>query len=297
MNTTPNATIRITSLASGSLTETSHPLVSQVSANDNALLVTTPAHAAVAAINHLLQSNRTQVQPPVLVILTNGVLAVYDRLVQQFHREGTPLPPIILGSTTHGAYRQDPEDHPYHIVHSGIGATLFGCPPTTDPRHPGVSRTLAALSAMTELHTTMPLAWQTLRRKLLLKLAINNSLNALTALFHVRNGALAASQEGRDLMRLLCDEMMLVPEMREGLEGIGSSDALLEQVVAVANATARNVNSMDAALIQGRETEIDFLNGHVLRMADAHKISLPVHDIIVKMVRFKSKQQLKLLRL
>jgi 2-dehydropantoate 2-reductase len=55
--------------------------------------------------------------------------------------------------------------------------------------------------------------------------------------------------------------------------------------MAVAAATAANRSSMLQDVLAGRRTEIDQLNGQLLRIARRHGISVPLHEAVCSMIR------------
>ncbi|KAI9352694.1 ketopantoate reductase PanE/ApbA C terminal-domain-containing protein [Obelidium mucronatum] len=247
-----------------------------------ALLVATRAPDTAAALAPLFAAGAIS-RASTLVLLQNGVEAVHAALAEHIASSGFPLPRFILGSTTHGIRRDDPQD-PFSVNHVGDGETVFGAPSS----EPSIDVDVFSMLAKAEgLNVTCPVEWPMLKKTLRMKLAVNSVLNPLTAIFGCRNGLVVASEEGRDLVESLCNELALLPEFRDEL-GMSALD-LKETVMKVAKATALNRNSMDATIRRGLDTEIDYLNGHVLRMASKHGIHLPNHELVVKMVNMKLK--------
>ncbi|KAJ3400217.1 Nin1 binding protein [Chytriomyces hyalinus] len=277
-STTTEAQIQTSRTGKETLTST-HELIPPSSIPPDAdLLVCTPAHAAEAALQPFINNEQPfrNTNKRVIILLVNGVLALHKRLLVPGKNHH-----LILGSTTHGVFRTKP----YTITHAGMGETVFGCPPETDSSHPRVESVLHALNQMHDLNVTAPLEWEVLHRKLLLKLVVNCALNPVTAIMNCRNGSVSNSEHGRALLKQLCAEIAQLPDFSSGLEM--SADDLLGYVLAVSNATANNVNSMDAAVSKGLEPEIDFLNGDVLERAAKSGISLPTHEAIVDLVRLR----------
>ncbi|KAI8829382.1 ketopantoate reductase PanE/ApbA C terminal-domain-containing protein [Chytriomyces cf. hyalinus JEL632] len=274
---TTEALIQTSRTGKETLTST-HELIPPSSIPPDAdLLVCTPAHAAEAALLPFINNEQPfrNTNKRVIVLLVNGVLALHQHLLvpaKDHH--------LILGSTTHGVFRTQP----FNITHAGLGETVFGCPPETDSSHPRVKSVLHALNQMHDLNVTSPMEWEKLHRKLLLKLVVNCALNPVTAIMTCRNGIVSNSEHGRAVLKQLCAEIAQLPEF-SSLEM--SAEDLLGYVLAVANATANNVNSMDAAVSKGLESEIDFLNGDVLERAAKSGISLPTHAAIIDLVRFR----------
>ena len=91
----------------------------------NVLVATKAIHAvpALAAVRDRLDTSS------VVVLLLNGVLGVYQDLISELFTEPSSRPVFLLGSTTHGAYRQDD----FHTVHVGHGTCIFGLPEDAVP--------------------------------------------------------------------------------------------------------------------------------------------------------------------
>jgi 2-dehydropantoate 2-reductase len=114
------------------------------------------------------------------------------------------------------------------------------------------------------------------------KLIVNASINALTALECVPNGALLEQEHLRRRMLTLARETAAAARA----DGVAITDDEAEQAaLAAATSTARNVSSMRQDLDAGRPTEIEFLNGAVLRLAQAHGLDLPETRTLADAVR------------
>jgi 2-dehydropantoate 2-reductase len=125
-----------------------------------------------------------------------------------------------------------------------------------------------------------PLVWT--------KLATNCSINPLAALTGLTNGALLRSPRLRMLMAKAADEVKAVAQAN----GIRLADDLRDQVLAVAEATADNRASMLQDLDRGVPTEIEFLNGAVVREARRLKVNTPVNDWLWRSVRAREATRL-----
>jgi 2-dehydropantoate 2-reductase len=113
------------------------------------------------------------------------------------------------------------------------------------------------------------------------KLLINSVINPLTAILHIRNGQLLTSPFYVKLMRTLYDEGRQVAAR----EGIVTPHSLWEQLVEVCQATAENSSSMLQDVQSGKPTEIDYINGSIIRVAEKHHISVPTHLAVYQMVK------------
>jgi 2-dehydropantoate 2-reductase len=113
------------------------------------------------------------------------------------------------------------------------------------------------------------------------KLLTNAAINPLTALLRVKNGALLESPERVAQMRELFLEGLAVA----GAEGVSASEEWWDQVTAVCRATADNHSSMLQDIMNGRRTEIEWINGSLLRLGARHGLVLRAHEQVVRRIR------------
>ncbi|MHC4392658.1 MAG: ketopantoate reductase family protein [Planctomycetota bacterium] len=193
------------------------------------------------------------------------------------------------GSTTHAARRLPSGE----VVHTAHGDTFVA------PRVPaGAPRLEAALLrlaghglAVTREEELLPLLWR--------KLAVSCGVNALTAVLSVRNGALLQSESALSCLREVTGEVDRVAESlgltglpAGGSEGSSFGGSGFERACAVARATAENRSSMLQDLAAGRRTEVDALNGAVVKRARALGIPAPWNHMLVRLVRAREELNL-----
>lgn len=114
------------------------------------------------------------------------------------------------------------------------------------------------------------------------KLVINVGINALTAITGQPNGKLLESEELKALMADLVAEAVAVAKAM-GIR-ITYEDPLAT-VYDVAGKTGANRSSMLQDFDKGRETEIDFMNGAIVREAAAQGLGVPVNATITRLVK------------
>jgi 2-dehydropantoate 2-reductase len=113
------------------------------------------------------------------------------------------------------------------------------------------------------------------------KLLLNASLNPVTALTRFCNGEAWENKRSRDLMMRLLQEGQQVCRLAAGLELEG-----LEQYVAqVCQQTYPNRSSMLQDLEAGRRTEIDAMNGMLLRLAEPFDLQLPYNQTVYDLIK------------
>jgi 2-dehydropantoate 2-reductase len=164
---------------------------------------------------------------------------------------------------------------PGRIRHAGQGSTHLAMSDRNNPR----LRPLVSLfnSAGFETHVAEEvdsLIWS--------KLIVNVGINALTALLGLPNGRLPDLEQARVLMAELVAEAAAVASAL----GIRLTFAdPLESVLQVARRTAANRSSMLQDFDRNRPTEIDMINGAVVREAEKLGIPVPVNRTVTRLIR------------
>jgi 2-dehydropantoate 2-reductase len=113
-------------------------------------------------------------------------------------------------------------------------------------------------------------------------MAINCIINPLTALHNCANGELSQRRDLITQVTTLCGEVSKVTRAA----GFTELAAALPQLVAgVIAATANNRSSMLQDVENGRRTEIDYITGFLLRVADQHGIDAPHNRALLKSIK------------
>jgi 2-dehydropantoate 2-reductase len=114
------------------------------------------------------------------------------------------------------------------------------------------------------------------------KLIINFGINALTALLGVTNGRLLEFSDIKAIMKDLVDEAIAVAKAR----GVKLTYAdPLAAVYDVAAKTGANFSSMLQDFQKNRQSEIDFMNGAIVREGKELGIPVPINETITRLVR------------
>jgi 2-dehydropantoate 2-reductase len=215
------------------------------------LLIATKAHAVAEALQDALPFLQ---DAAVVVCCANGM--GFEEAASDL-RPGRPL---LRAITTEGAHRSGDR-----IIHAGRGETLLG--------DPGGGDRPAWFDA--SLATVPHWYWSgDIRRALWRKFALNCTINPLTAVYDCRNGELLERAPLRIEMQKLAVETEWALRRLHLWPG---GQPLLQSVVEVCRATAENASSMLQDRRAGRRTEIDFLNGHLLRRAAQQGLDLPAN--------------------
>ncbi|HEY1912756.1 MAG TPA: 2-dehydropantoate 2-reductase [Vicinamibacterales bacterium] len=111
------------------------------------------------------------------------------------------------------------------------------------------------------------------------KLIVNCVINPVNAITRTEVGAIA-DQRLDPLKRLIVDECVSVAR-RDGVE----FDEDMVDAINRRYGPSRNLSSMQQDLLQGRRTEIDFLNGAVVRLGESFGIPCPVNQALTTIIR------------
>ncbi|KAJ4983435.1 putative 2-dehydropantoate 2-reductase [Stagonosporopsis vannaccii] len=126
------------------------------------------------------------------------------------------------------------------------------------------------------------------------KLAVNCIVNPLTVLLDARNGAILYNYALTRAIRLLLSEISLVFRSLPELQYIPNVSTRFDPgrletlVVSVAQKTKDNVSSMLADARAGRQTEIDYINGWIVKRGDQLGIRCVMNYLMVNLVKGKA---------
>ncbi|KAG1813314.1 ketopantoate reductase PanE/ApbA C terminal-domain-containing protein [Suillus subaureus] len=287
-----------------------------------ALFITTKAHSTAPALSHLaprLTSRST------VVLLQNG-MGLYEDLVQRIFRNPESRPHFILASNTHGAWLKS-AFHVVHAgigdITFGIvpdsrkrdfetsmadeskplyerSLVLDDITRPDDPsfdQYRSLRHTVAVLQSLDALGCKWsPVAdVQLAMRK---KLVVNAIVNPLTALLGCRNGGLFKDESSQNMMRSIeADTQLWLDSLAPGVDksqmSVGrvpkelGADALEREVLRVTHVTRGNMSSMLSDVRKNNPTEIDFLNGYLVRLGEQYNIPMPVNRALIQLVKMR----------
>ncbi|KAJ5937379.1 hypothetical protein N7454_004679 [Penicillium verhagenii] len=249
------------------------------------------ARTAIKAVRHRLTKDSS------IVLVQNG-MGVVDQLNQLFPNP-EDRPNYVQGVISHGLTRLET----FHIAHRGVGTMVFApvitekTPPilAEEDTHwaPTTKYILRLLTLTPSLVATAETPAALLQYQLE-KLAVNCLINPLTALNDCTNGELLYVYDFTRIMRLLLFEISTViyalPELQgvPGVEERFSPERLRKFAVNVASSTSQNTSSMLQDVRAGTETEIDFMNGWIVRRGEELGIKCTLNYMLRLLVKSKT---------
>ncbi|KAF9454142.1 hypothetical protein P691DRAFT_798405 [Macrolepiota fuliginosa MF-IS2] len=178
-------------------------------------------------------------------------------------------------------------------------------------RYKSLRDTVALLLLLQPLHVT----WRPMHEMQVIlrrKLVVNAVINPLTAIMGCRNGDLSASPATQYLMDSICYEASQAfaaefqSETNQWVHGLAEQGvdantidvtrlplaltkaALAEEVVKVMTATRGNISSMLMDIRHGNPTEIDYINGYLLKIGRTHRVRMPTNATLLNLVKLRS---------
>lgn len=176
---------------------------------------------------------------------------------------------VLAGTTTYGASL----DSLGVVEHSGGGEVVVGSPDGGADR--ATTEVADALDEGLDARAS-----EEMPRELWTKLAVNAGINPVTALTRLTNGEAVESAE--EVVRAAAREAGEVARA-DGVDV--EPERLADEAVEVARATADNRSSTLRDVERGRRTEVDAINGYVVRRGEEMDAHTPVNRTLHGLVK------------
>jgi len=176
-------------------------------------------------------------------------------------------------------------------------------------RYRSLRNTVAALLLAESLNArwkSMAHVQLSLRRKLV----VSSVIHPLTAIMGCRNGGITSTPNAIRIAARICQEASEVYAaqisqqtqawMATGNSEVGATlgiarlpraleaDRLVQESFHFARLTQGNISTMLSDLRHGKRTEIDFLNGYLIKLGDTYNIKMPANSAMYNLVRMRS---------
>ncbi|KAI9275633.1 ketopantoate reductase PanE/ApbA C terminal-domain-containing protein [Phascolomyces articulosus] len=250
-----------------------------------AVVVTTKAQHALEAVRSI---KPYLTRSSTLILFQNG-MGIADELLESLWpspEERQKAPSIVLGVNRHSIMRTEP----FTILHNaGWDKPTDGyfMAPYPNPaiqssgNNDQVQAVMDGFLGLESLNAKI-VEWEDLQISMMRKLVVNASLNAATGLLESSNGGLIASSHGRQLIRQVCEECALVLN-----ELNTTADDLYDMAYGTAYDAAPNTCSTVQDIKAKRLTEIEYINGYIIRLAEERNIPVPTNKFLVTLLHAK----------
>ncbi len=200
----------------------------------------------------------------IALTLQNG-LGNFEILAAQVGVERAAMGVTMQGATLLG---------PAHVRHAGRGATTLAATASTERAVEQIAARLNRAGIETHVaHDVSGLMWG--------KLVVNSAINALTAIFRQPNGWLVENPQARALMSAAAQETANVAN------ALGVQLPYADPIACalqVATATAANKSSTLQDVLRGAPTELDRINGAVVREGKRLGVPTPVNEQLLRVL-------------
>jgi 2-dehydropantoate 2-reductase len=173
--------------------------------------------------------------------------------------------------TTHGAKLTAP----FIVEHTGVGHSDIGYFEQCNFQ----CNTLEVIKVLDQALPDVNFQ-QEITNKQWLKLAINCVINPLTSIDDVDNGQIS-KKKYQPIVRSILTEVVAVAKVKNVQLDL---EALIKTVALVAKKTAANCSSMRSDILHQRPTEIEFINGYVVRIAEKYGLNVPENKRLLRLV-------------
>lgn len=273
--------------------------------------------SAMRSIKHRVDSRST------ICFMQNG-LGQIDELNREVFTDPETRPTYMLGIVSHGCYMSGQ----FTVMHAGFGTIALGIHRDPDryplPRQSSMpnldqlsldekkmyfptdkdlfsslsSRYLLRTLTRSPVLACAAFPYLDLLQLQLEKLSANAIMNPLTALLNIPNGALLHNGHLSVVQRLLLAEISLVIRSLPELKGIPnvrkrfSASRLEHLLLGVTSRTAQNSSSMREDVRFAKETEIDYINGYIVRRGEEQGIKCALNYMLMHLIKGKTLTQI-----
>jgi len=224
-------------------------------------LVAVKAHQSERAA----QWARQILKPHGLALTLQNGLGNFEILAAQVGSDRAAMGVTMQGATLLG---------PAHVRHAGRGSTTLAATAATQRAVERIATLFNDVGIATQVtRDVSSLMWS--------KLVVNSAINALTAIYRQPNGWLAENPEARALMRAAAQE---TANVATALGVILPYADPAERALQVAIATAANKSSTLQDVLRGAPTELDRINGAVVREGKRLGVPTPVNEKLLRVI-------------
>lgn len=259
------------------------------------LIISTKTYQTQAALKDYLP----YIKPSSNILLIQNGLGVVEELYSDVWPNAEERPNIYQGVISHGGFITSNTGDNHEISHAGFGDLKIAKFPrdlTTTQQEEGyeVPEFLKLLEDSKGLATSV-LNYSDLLLIQLKKFVVNACINPITAIVDCVNGELRSYDDLKSIFFDIVNEAIEVfistnPLLRANpnTTKILDKQALVDYVVVCGTVwNAQNSSSMRQDTLNLRDVEIDYINGYVVKVAEANGMKADVNKTISQMVKLR----------
>jgi 2-dehydropantoate 2-reductase len=164
---------------------------------------------------------------------------------------------------------------PGHVRHHGGGDLVIGAAPASEM----LAQTLDAAGIRTTIADDIEVTqWS--------KLVTNCAFNALSAVAGISYGPMLEVEGTRDVVASAVQEAVMVARA----SGVSMPEDILEQILKIPAAMPNQMSSTAQDVARGKPSEIDFLNGYVVRKGAELGVPTPTNHALQVMVKLAERR-------
>jgi len=164
---------------------------------------------------------------------------------------------------------------PGHVRHHGGGDLVIGAAPASEM----LAQTLDAAGIRTTIADDIEVTqWS--------KLVTNCAFNALSAVAGISYGPMLEVEGTRDVVASAVQEAVMVARA----SGVSMPEDILEQILKIPAAMPNQMSSTAQDVARGKPSEIDFLNGYVVRKGAELGVPTPTNQALQVMVKLAERR-------
>jgi 2-dehydropantoate 2-reductase len=164
---------------------------------------------------------------------------------------------------------------PGHVRHHGGGDLVIGAAPASEV----LAQTLDAAGIRTTIADDIEVTqWS--------KLVTNCAFNALSAVAGISYGPMLEVEGTRDVVASAVREAVMVARA----SGVSMPEDILEQILKIPAAMPNQMSSTAQDVARGKPSEIDFLNGYVVRKGAELGVPTPTNHALQVMVKLAERR-------
>lgn len=263
------------------------------------LLVSVKAPDTISALRPIMH----RLGPESTILFMQNGMGVLEECNEKLFPDPATRPGYMLGVNSHGIHATGAIE----ATHAGAGTIMLGIVPripfkeyyARDPKDRDVklwtksSRYLLRAITRVPVLAAVPLSPTDLLQAQLEKLAVNCLINPLTVMLDCRNGDLLNNFALTRTMFLLLLEISAIIQALPELVGIPnlklrfSPERLEHLTVSVAQKTGENISSMLQDSRRGSRTEVEYINGYIVKRGEGLGIKPVMNYMLMQMVMGK----------